>query len=59
MTCVAFVDKQDLSTVQMIENRLEDVIEERGYSAIRQLVKNRRPDLTHAQKLSLRSKLSK
>lgn len=56
-TFVAFVDKEDSDSIALIEKRLNAWIKERGYSAIRQLVNKRRPDLTHQQKLQLRQKL--
>lgn len=57
-TCVAFIDKQDVDSIQKIENRLEKVIKERWFSAYRQIIKNNRPDLSHAEKLKLWEKLT-
>ena len=56
-TCIAFVDTQDIETIDKIENRLNAMIKERGQSAIRQLITKRRKNLTHAEKLVLWDKL--
>ena len=57
-TCIAMIDKQDISSIDKIEKRLQAMIEERWQSAIRQLITKRRTDLTHAKKLLLRDKLT-
>ena len=56
-TCVAFVDKEDLTTAEQIEKKLEKFIKDNWHSATRQIITKRRTDLTLAEKLILWNKL--
>lgn len=56
-SAVAFIDKKDWPSAELIQKRLDQFIKDNWHSATRQLIKGRRDDLATAQQLQLWRKL--